>query len=337
MPNFINNEIRSGEYKMFGKQLVKLSVCIIAASLLFACSSNPTHIAISDEVRNTQPSADVVLATSQKEIYADIMAANSSAVSVQFGLLGALIGAVVDASVNSGKSKTAEKKVAVVKDSLLDYDFNSELKNNLDQELQNISWLNIESLVEENGYDQTKLNSVFEASTSDAVFIVEAGYYLVPDFNHFKLSVNINAYAKNQDLKNLAALKVAALKDSEEEKSLLYRNNMVFISSLPISHESAELAAKAWAENEGQLIRRAMGNAVKEIKLMLTMDLNTNGDIYKKGSLDIEKKDIRTYSYIPSIKESASGRLIESNSDRVLLRTLTGELHSVPASMLIVD
>ena len=69
--------------------------------LLSACATSSYHIPVSNEAHNKIESTNVTLGLNQEEIYLKFVRADSSASTAQFGLLGALIGSAIDASINS--------------------------------------------------------------------------------------------------------------------------------------------------------------------------------------------------------------------------------------------
>ena len=94
------------------------------------------------DTRASIDSTDVTLIIEQEEIIATFRSANSSAAMMQFGLIGAVIGASLDAAGDKKSAARAESRVTEVRNALLGFEFDAMMEAALDRSLAGSGWIN---------------------------------------------------------------------------------------------------------------------------------------------------------------------------------------------------
>lgn len=292
--------------------IVRYSLTFIAVILFSGCATSYTPLTM--EAKSNIQSSEIILDLKQQELYAEIEKADSSAASAQFGLLGALIGTVVDSTINSSRSETAETMVAPIRNSMVDYNFGQALEDTLAVELKSLSFLNIQHISQVHSQDSEESTKLIENSQADVVLTLNTVYYLTPNFRTLKIISNIKAHP-NTDI-----LKVIAKKtDSNSDIPLLYQNSFTYEYSLKTSTSTLDEAVNNWAENNGRLIRKAVNQGVAELAKMIAYDLNVS----ESGNNDTKPAKTEKTKY-----GNRSGILVLDDNQYVILRLEDGSLYS---------
>lgn len=99
------------------------------------CSIKPAKIVYMEQEKANKMNVYSVI--KQNELDTLYPPQNSSAVSSQFDLVGALVGAAIDASANSKSATTAEENLAGIRNELIDLDFNKVFEEEIIKKLEN--------------------------------------------------------------------------------------------------------------------------------------------------------------------------------------------------------
>src|SRR5258708_1995626 len=92
--------------------------------LMGACSTLPIHQALTSDAHDKIASTEVVVPIRQHEIYVYVPPSTGGAqAGAGFGLVGALVGVAIDASIDSVRTSKAETAVKPLRDVLVDYNF----------------------------------------------------------------------------------------------------------------------------------------------------------------------------------------------------------------------
>ena len=108
----------------------------------------------------------------QEEIEVQVVVADSSAGTAQFGALGALVGAIIDTAVTNSRAKKAERKAEVLRAATIDYDFLENLNSVIGVETAGNGW-SIESTGKITGETEIRelVQDVFAESEVDTVVV----------------------------------------------------------------------------------------------------------------------------------------------------------------------
>ena len=289
----------------------------------------------------------------QKEIDAQIVVQNSSAVGAQFGAVGAIISGLADNSVNSRSRRSVTKQIAPLRNSLADFEFNPRFHQVIADVAQKLSWLETTEIAKVNDASQLQ----FIRGNYYLKFITN--YSLSSDFRALLVTTNValekmtkpriarngkeieqfdliyqNRYRyvspvqpkiiKSRLLvqeQKAALLKwykkeLAKTERIDERKSLKFRSNkkMKAITD-DYSFEEANLEmAKYWARDDGNLIKKYLNESMGLIAKMILIDISDT-----RETSEIKRNK--------SIEKTESGmQLLQEDKFRVILRDLDSSM-----------
>ena len=111
----------------------KIGFIVLVATIISGCTSTPHKVSIQNKIDNK---VDVISIVNQQELDALFPVQNSGAVSVQFGLIGALIGSAIDASANSTSAEKATNNLSPIRNKLINYNFDDVLQSSIKNKLK---------------------------------------------------------------------------------------------------------------------------------------------------------------------------------------------------------
>src|SRR5690348_15603505 len=110
---------------------------LLAALALAACvTPTPTHVALAPAARDSIASTAVVAPVAQSQIYIYVPPTTA-------GQSNGLIGALIDAGVDSYRAHTAESGVKPLRDAVVDMSFDQALAGQLKTSLSQVAWLHL--------------------------------------------------------------------------------------------------------------------------------------------------------------------------------------------------
>jgi hypothetical protein len=119
---------------------VGLAFALVSALGLGGCVTPiPTHVALPPAARDGLASTEAVAPISQSEIYIYVPATTA-------GQGQGLIGALIDAGVDSYRAHTAESGVKPLRDAAVDLDFDRTFSAQLQASLSQVSWLHLDGV-----------------------------------------------------------------------------------------------------------------------------------------------------------------------------------------------
>ncbi len=225
--------------------------------LVSGCTT--TYVPLSESANGKINSTDHIVVQVQSEIKADINRSNMGAAG--FGLIGAL----VDVSMENSRTKTAESLIKPVRDVLLNYNFEDRVVSELANVLEKNTWLNSKSLKLEFNQDENFVDNAIKKSTSDAVGIIKPTYILSPLFDELKVQFEYLLFPASESFK-----KSAGIEDSE---SPIYKTIVEQKKELIGASQNKEVNAQRWAENNGQKIKEALEDLIKQTAQKLYSEL----------------------------------------------------------------
>src|SRR5215472_9241103 len=146
-------------------------VSILSLSVLSACASLSIHQPLPTAARSDVTTTDVVLPIRQSEIYVFVPMATGGA---GFGLIGAL----VDAGIDSSRTSKAETAVTPLRNAMVDYSFDAALQEGLKTSLAQIAWVHPADFEVVRDISDNGLGKTLAASKASSVLFVVADYHL---------------------------------------------------------------------------------------------------------------------------------------------------------------
>jgi len=277
----------------------KISIILLSVVFFSGCSITPHKVSIQNKVEAT---VDVISIVNQHELEALFPISNSSGVSVQFGLIGALVGSAIDASVNSSNAEKATNKLSPIRDKLIDFSFDEVLQSNIEQILDKHPTVSIGSV---NTFKDHKaaqkqmtvgkyyltLSTEYKLDMDFRVpFIVtyatliKKGATKRKDETIYKNTFTYFAEMLPAPVKDRVALDAEIAKLKEERDSLTYKErkktkrkytkNIKKLSAVDYSFdESVSVLADVWSVSKSEQLKSNLSTGVVDIISLLAVDL----------------------------------------------------------------
>ena len=237
--------------------------------LLSACATTPPFHHLEEAARSQVSDVDVFLIVPQKEIYAQIDQSNVAAATG-----GGLLMALIDAAVDSSRTKTAEQIIQPIRDKLLNFDYADELGKEINTTLKNVGWLHARDIqLVRTTTDEKQTADLYAKSKASAVLFVSGNYSLTPNFHSVVTQVSLTMYPKS------AALNTYKESDDKNSNPMdgtdnIYRNHFEYSTVLTTdpNMKKEDAAAAVAAASPGKLVDGLTDNA-RKIARMIGDDL----------------------------------------------------------------
>ena len=174
---------------------------IIATLSLAGCAG--TYKTTFDHAERVDPiTVHVVPVVTKEEMDVQIVVADSSAATAQFGLIGAMVGSIIDSAVNKKNAIAAERLAEVVRELTGEYDLFAAASQSAVNVGNNDRWkiLTIEDSVSTVGWDDAAKNA-FDNSDAAAVVLLDYDYALTPAANQVRVNVDQRVYLRSAQTK----------------------------------------------------------------------------------------------------------------------------------------
>lgn len=243
--------------------------------LLAACGSLPPYQPLSSDARDKIASTDVIVPIRQHEIYVFVPASTAGAsAGASMGLAGAIVGALVDASVDSVRTGKAEKAVTPLRDSLVDYSFDTTFKDDLTNSLSQLSWVHVDTVHVVRDFRESDLDNDLAGSKDAAVLLMTTDYSLDNDGNVLTVTVGAALYPNNEALR--AFVKKGTAKPSTALGNSIYHDTLVFRRPLDGATADRDANIAKWSADKGAMMREALDDAAKRLAQKIAADLQRN-------------------------------------------------------------
>lgn len=262
---------------MFSKVLRRAAILAVL-SLAAACqTANFRHIdpAQREATRPTQ----VIAVVPQPDLEVYVPQQNTTVVAVDplTAIVGSITASVMDSVMHKSALAEAEKRIAPMRDQLLDYDFDAQLKTELERTVGTLAWLAPQGVaINKDGTDEARIAEL-KAATTPTVLYVNTSYRMSPDFSELAVSAYVALYprtrawaeltAEEQRKRQRTTRKNAALRAS----NAIYYNTIVVGAGLPEKSKNFEENRAKWLE--GDLFKRSLQYQVTELARMVARDL----------------------------------------------------------------
>jgi hypothetical protein len=222
-------------------------------------------VALAPAAQGNFTSTEVVAPVAQNEIYVYVPPTTAGAGQ-------GLIGALIDAGVDSYRAGTAEHDVKALRDTVVDMSFDTDLTNQLKASLGQIGWLHVDGVRVTKEVGPKKVDAAIGGSKAGAVMIAIADYQLSNDGRMLTITVNVDLYPNSAALAAFRPGKGSADAPSAPSNAL-YRNTFIFQSELPGPPAKRDANMAAWTAYNGGAFRTAMKLGVTKLGEMIAADL----------------------------------------------------------------
>jgi len=267
------------EFDLFGilkresvlKKLL-LATVVGSAVLISACASPRPYNRIDANARPLIKSMDSVVMVKQSEIGSDIVVSNATG-----AMGGGLIPALIDAGVNSSRTKKAEEAIGPIRDKLIDYDFGAEVEKQLNTAFSGTTVSGLNNVKLMRAEDPKYRENTVKASGADAVMFIDTTYKISANFDAVLATANVRVFPVSADLN---AYKEKPDEDDKvvEPTDNIYRNT--FMASAPLDLVSdMETNASDAANLPVDKYTMALDRAAKNLAEKIAADLMTDDDV----------------------------------------------------------
>jgi hypothetical protein len=258
----------------------------LAVFLLAGCATIPPHEALPATAQEQIASTDVVFPIQQSEIY--VFVPNSN-VAVATG--GGLLGALIDAGINSVRTSNAETAVKPLRDALVDYHFDAAMQAAVKSELGQIPWIHAEDYRVLRDITANSTDGALAGSKDSAVLFVTADYRLSNDGDVLDITTVASLFPKSDVLAALKKTQGGSGPKTALANSI-YHNTFVFEATLPGATQDRDQNIAAWSANNGAEMRNLLDQGAKAIAEMVAADLQ-GGDQPDTGTATVAIKNIK--------------------------------------------
>lgn len=251
----------------------------LGALLVSTGCATTTRVPLTDAQRSSLGSVKTVAAVAQQEVAVSIVPSTAGAA---FGL----VGAIVDATTNKGRVKTAEEAAVPVRNALVGQEAPATLRAALSKELQGLPWLKGNAIEAKQLAPTTEaVTALVKESKTDLVLLVQVDHRLTPDFGAMVITAEVSLLGKPPPRDPNAPQTPENATPPPPPK--LYFNTLWTQAPLPgwsppspppvPTKEALDAAAQRWAADGGKLARRAFEGGIAELARMIAFDLAQGG------------------------------------------------------------
>ncbi len=230
-----------------------------------------------------------------------------------YGSGGGLIGAVINAGVNSSRQHNAEKRVQELRERVKDVDFRRLYWQAISNAVMGISWLKADKVEDISG---TTLPPVTKQMVAQrAVLNVGADYYISQDCRVFVVSTGLGFFPPGRHGRPKAA-------------------NILTYHSAEIGEPDAEKAIALWAEDGGAAFRKAVAEGITESAKLAGYALQYMGGAPNPSAPPVTIRarllHARVDYGIKAGRVAMKGTILENGADRLIFRNTAGRFFSLP-------
>jgi hypothetical protein len=258
------------------EKMVTISSCAVATTLMMistAASGAATIVppGARESVHNT--SALILLAQREVLVGDDESVGSWSNVTTTPGAQLGIVGALINSSKESKKEKIQNALVAPIRSGLSGVDVDALAMKATSLALQKVAWLNLTPIGAAQD-DSVKAESLFlDGVKGDQSVFVHYVYFFDPEFAALHTKILIELARKSVPAGGTP-------EDRFKRKNLVYRQTIDISVLLPDARKGSEAVnASAWAENNGELARKALQSAfdAAAIYISKTIDMTPEG------------------------------------------------------------
>ena len=289
------------------------SLCLAAIGLsASAIASAAVHNNfIAEQSRTPTGGRSLQVLVAQAEIKSDI---NPSNIAVATG--GGLLGALIEAGVNSSRAKKAEAAIQPVRAALTGYDADALAVSTSNTALAEVPWFQSKSSAFAKDTSVLGKSALLDASTTDQVAFFEYSYDVSPDCSSIRVAVNMQLANKAVPEGKKPDARLAA-------KFLAYTQLITSVINLPSPSKEATDNATRWSADNGKLARRALAAGFATLQGLIPRVLGlSEADLASMNGRD--KKTALLGGFRGRIQEeNAGGGMLYTGTQLVHVQTLS--------------
>lgn len=268
------------------------------------------HEPLPAAARTQLATTDVVVPIGQSEIYIYVP---PSQAAMYTG--GGLIGALIQAGVDSNNASTAEEAIKPLRNALLDYNFDDNIRGQLQSELSKAQWLNAGNYKIVKEVTTDNLDRLLVASTSSGVLFATTNYNLNWSSDAVTVNITPHLFPKTAEL---SALVQKPEKSGPKTSSVnaIYRNVLSFRDRAPNVTDVRETNMKIWEANSAAAMRTSLNFGAAKLAELLVTDLNE----------PLAPIDEKTTKLAKVVIDGVTGYAVKTDDQGTLVQFPTGAL-----------
>jgi len=239
---------------------------IFALLFLAACTTLPPTQPLSANARDEIGSTEVSVPIRQSEIYVFVP---DSQIAAAGG--GGLLLALIDAGVNSVRTSKAEAAVKPLRDSVVDFDFDAMMRDDLKEALSQLNWMHVDTVKVTKAVTPQSADQEILTSRDEAVLLTSVDYQLSNDASTLRVSLTAALYPNSDRLRALRPGKGSAPSALE---NALYRNAFSVQQEAPSPTEDRDHNIAQWSADHGAALRSALKSSAADLAKRLKADLD---------------------------------------------------------------
>jgi hypothetical protein len=239
---------------------------ILALLILAACTTLPPTQPLSTNARDEIGSTDVSIPIRQSEIYVFVP---DSQIAAAGG--GGLLLALIDAGVNSVRTSKAEAAVKPLRDSIVDFDFDGMMRDDLKDALSQLSWMHVDTVKVTRAVTPQSADQEILTSRDEAVLFTSVDYQLSNDASTLRVSLTAALYPNSDRLR---ALRPGKASTPSALENALYRNSFAVQQQAPNPTEDRDHNIAQWSADHGDALRSALKSSAADLAKRLKADLD---------------------------------------------------------------
>lgn len=308
---------------------------------------------------------EIVPVVAKEELDVQIVVADSSAATAQYGLIGALVGAIIDSAVNKRNAIVAERRAEVIRTLTGEYDIVEAAHKttlNIDDD-ERFNVISVNSPTTSVGWDDLA-NNAFDSGEADAIAVLDFDFALTPTANQVRVNVDQRIYLRSTEKKSdrnrkpesvrsftyfspAQAIADRPFKDGEKEELLEYLRSDYEERLAAHPEEKDDLEKSMQAEIEDlekaetipenlalletwttEQLTRYLDQSITHIAFMLHHDW---------VSQTVPEQDVRTEDQYPVVNANGmtlvdKGKDIGRLDENEIYRSQWGNIYSVPVA-----
>jgi hypothetical protein len=286
-------------------------IVLFPALLVGACAQVPPHAFLPDAARDKIGTTEAVAPIRQSEVYVFVPASTAGAAA------GGILGALVDAGIDSVRTSKAETAVKPLRDSLVDYNYDQTLDGELKGSLAQVPFLGVSDVRVIKEVTPGSLDGALENSKAGAVLIAISDYRLSNDANVMDVTLNAALYSNNDALRAIKAFK-GGNGQKTVPANALYRNVLAFETMCPgCRPDGRDGNISIWSGHNGALMRSTLNLATSELAQMLAKDIQRHEN-------EADPADARTETSFT--RNGQTGAIVGKDATGEILRFKDGTL-----------
>lgn len=252
------------------RSIVTLGGALCLSAVMAACTTTRPYNRIDAEARPHIQQMDSIMIPKHSKVRAAIKTSQISKY-----VQGHFAPVLFDLAVNGMRTHKANKIMAPINDTLGEYDFTQDIKEEFTQALDETELGDMGELMVLHKEQQGFRAAYIRQSKADAVMFIDVDYAFTPSFDALNLTSRVMIFPVSDDL--------APYKEKPDTDNIIeladniYRNQ--FISTIPVRADldsSKSENGAAWAEMSEEELTGLMQKAAQKLAVHIAHDLSTD-------------------------------------------------------------